>query len=118
MRKLQTFGCLALVCLTPCARAQAPVEITSPWMRAGNPQETSHLAHPSDSGGFIGYYVGGGAVSVRRGDGPLINEGTWGWDFQGKYIMRRVNLLWWHGRRSQGGVGAYKTDGPTLPFCR
>jgi hypothetical protein len=86
----------------------------SSFQRAGNPQEISPLARLGDSGGFIGYYVGGGAVSRRRGDGPYVNEGTWGWDFQGKFLERRVNLLWWHGRRTQGGSGAYKTEGPVL----
>ena len=106
----------ALTCSAFRAHAQSPIEDYSPFARAGNPQETSRLARPGDSGGFIGYYVGGGAVSRQRGAGPYINEGTWGWDFQGKFFARRVNLLWWHGRRTQGGVGAYKTDGPVLPF--
>jgi hypothetical protein len=96
------------------ASAQTIIEPPSSFQRAGNPQEASPLARLSDSGGFIGYYVGGGAVSRRRGDGPYIGEGTWGWDFQGKFLERQINLLWWHGRRAQGGSGAYKTDGPTL----
>lgn len=54
-------------------------------------------------------------MSRHRGDYPYANEGTWGWDYRGWIIPRRVNLLWWHGRRAQGGPGAYKTDGPFLP---
>ena len=83
--------------------------------RAGNPQELSPLARPSFGPGYIGYYVGGGALSFRRGELPNPDDGTWGTDFQGRLFHRRVNLLWWHGRRKQGGVGAYKTDGPHLP---
>jgi hypothetical protein len=29
-------------------------------------------------------------------------------------IPRRVTLEWWHGRRYQGGTGAYQSDGPKL----
>ena len=85
------------------------------FQRAGHPQEISPLAHPSNGPGFFGYIVGGGALSVRRGEAPYSDEGTWGWDYRGWLLPRRVNLLWWHGRRTQGGVGAYKSDGPKLP---
>lgn len=27
----------------------------------------------------------------------------------------RVALNWWHGQRYQGGIGAYKIDGPEVP---
>ena len=82
--------------------------------RAGYPLEQSRLAHPSENPYQVGYYVGGGAATYRHSDGPLADEGTWGWDYQGWLIKRRVILNWWHGRRYQGGVGAYKTDGPKL----
>lgn len=72
-------------------------------------------AIPSNSPRNIGYYVGGGAVSRKHGELPYPEEGTWGWDYRGWLIPRRVNLLWWHGRRDQGGTGAYRTDGPHLP---
>lgn len=72
-------------------------------------------AVPSDTGHYIGYWVGGGALSRKRGDGPSLEEGTWGWDYRGWLIPRRINLLWWHGRRYQGGIGSYRTDGPHLP---
>ncbi|MBI3411810.1 MAG: hypothetical protein HY040_26055 [Planctomycetes bacterium] len=82
--------------------------------RAGYPLEQSRLAHPSENAHQVGYYVGGGAAAYRHSDGPLLDEGTWGYDYQGWLIKRRVILNWWHGRRYQGGVGAYKTDGPRL----
>ena len=85
---------------------------------AGNPQETSRLALPSNGPGSFGYTVGGGSLAGHRGDGPLPDDGTWGWDYKGLLLPRKVNLLWWHGRRNQGGTGAYKTDGPKLPPLR
>jgi hypothetical protein len=83
--------------------------------RAGHPQELSIFARPSDNGGFLGYYLGGGCLSRRKAEPPTPDEGTWGWDFTGRWFTRRVDLGWWHGRRYQGGSGAYKTDGPKLP---
>ncbi len=69
------------------------------------------LSLPSDTGHGIGYYVGGGALP-RFGEPRGADEGTWGWDYQGWLLPRRVVNSWWHGRRYQGGTGAYKTDGP------
>jgi hypothetical protein len=68
------------------------------------------LARPSDTGRYFGYYVGGG--SAFRGDERLPCEGVWGWDYGGFRFVPRIDLLWNHGRRYQGGSGAYKTDGP------
>jgi hypothetical protein len=81
--------------------------------RAGYPQEISHCARPSETHAYVGYYVGGGSPCL--GDHRFANEGTWGWDYQGCLIPRKVFLCWWHGRCYQGGTGAYKTDGPHLP---
>jgi hypothetical protein len=82
--------------------------------RAGYPLATSHLARPSDNGGNVGYLVGGGCPFPHRAEAPTPAEGTWGWDYQGWWLPRRVILGWWHGRRSQGGTGAYRTDGPKV----
>ena len=82
--------------------------------RAGFPQEVRRHAHPSDTGRFTGYQVGGGRVLRGGGDGPAANEGTWGWDYTGGWFKRHVAPSWWHGRRHQGGVGAYQAEGPTL----
>ena len=38
-------------------------------------------------------------------------ESTWGWDYPGRCIYSKIDLLWHHGRY-QGGVGSYRTDGP------
>ncbi len=82
--------------------------------RAGFPLEISPRAKPSDTGRYVGGTVGGGAWSFRKADPPLPNEGTWGWDYSGGLLQRRVFLGWWHGRRYQGGGGAYQTDGPKV----
>lgn len=84
--------------------------------RAGNPHWLFRWAIPSDTGSYVGYQVGGGCPRPLRAEAPYDHEGTWGWDYQGWLFPRRVILGWWHGRRYQGGTGAYKTDGPSLHF--
>jgi hypothetical protein len=69
---------------------------------------------PSDTGHYIGYFVGGGNGRPHKAEQRHEDEGTWGWDYQGWIIKRRVVLGWWHGQKFQGGTGAYKTDGPHL----
>jgi hypothetical protein len=81
------------------------------WERAGCPQNLRPHARPSYGPYFYGWWVGGG--TAVGGDMPCLNEGTWGWDYEG-VVPKRVWLLWSHGRRYQGGTGAYKTDGPKL----
>ena len=74
--------------------------------RAAPPDEEAprRFALPSDTGHYLGYQVGGGAGHPLKAEPRRADEGTWGWDYQGWLIPRRVNLGWWHGRRSQGGV--------------
>src|SRR5207244_2860803 len=79
------------------------------YRRAGYPQDISCLAAPSDTGHYVGYYVGGGAPC--RGDARCPWEGTWGWDSCGLIVPKRVMLGWYHGRRYQGGIGSYETAG-------
>jgi hypothetical protein len=69
-------------------------------------------AHPSNTPAYGGYFVGGGAAF--HGDERFADEGTWGWDYFGRAINRHIDLGWWHGAHHQGGIGAYKTDGPKL----
>jgi hypothetical protein len=78
--------------------------------RAGCPESVAPWAVPSNTKHYGGYYVGGGAP--RHGEGRCIDEGTWGWDYLGFALPKNVALGWWHGRREQGGEGAYRTDGP------
>jgi hypothetical protein len=79
--------------------------------RAGHPEQIAWYARPSDTGRYIGYYVGGGNPFYRHGQDRYLWEGTWGWDYCGFCLPSRVVLDWFHGRY-QGGYGAYKTDGP------
>ena len=86
-----------------------------PFRRAGDPQFVSPLAKPTESSHEEGYYVGGGAPEKNRhGEPRRHNEGVWGTDYKGLLIPKHTNLNWWHGRRAQGGVGSYGTDGPRL----
>jgi len=84
--------------------------------RAGNTLEVAPWARPSDTGRYVGYYVGGGALNMHKAEPPYWDDGTWGWDYQGGHFRRQIILGWWHGRRFQGGVGAYKTDGPHVLY--
>jgi len=70
------------------------------------------LALPSETKGNVGYHVGGGNPFPHLAEPRRNEEGTWGWDYQGWLLPRRILNGWWHGRRDQGGTGAYKTDGP------
>ena len=85
--------------------------------RAGNPRGLCNHPEASVTSGGIGYYVGGG---VCLGHGPgharYPDEGTWGWDDTGFHSWRRRVILGWsHGRKYQGGTGAYWTEGH-VPF--
>ena len=83
--------------------------------RAGCPRCLAHRTDYSNTHGGIGYFVGGGAA-FGHGDSRCPNEGTWGWDETGfPHFRRRGTLGWWHGRKEQGGTGAYKTDGVKVP---
>ena len=80
--------------------------------RAGYSNEVSKRAQPTNTCAYVGYYVGGGCPYGHFGEPRYPLDGTWGWDWTGWCFHRKVDLLWWHGRRYQGGTGAYKTDGP------
>ncbi len=82
--------------------------------RAGFPRCLSAHAAPPRPAAIRGYYVGGGLA--QGGGSRCAYEGTWGWDDTGRlHHQPRVTLGWGHGRRHQGGVGAYETDGPQVP---
>jgi hypothetical protein len=81
--------------------------------RAGYPLLLSPCAKPAATPAYVGYYVGGGAGCM--GCPRRVEEGTWGWDYQGHWIPRHVGLLWSHGRLYQGGTGAYEPDGHPVP---
>ncbi len=66
-------------------------------------------ARPSNTCDYDGYRVGGGVV---HGSTPFPSDGTWGWDYFGAVLSRRIDLGWSHGDRYQAGQGAYRADGP------
>jgi hypothetical protein len=80
--------------------------------RAGHPERIAPYARPSDTGRYVGYYVGGGSPCFGQDRTSL--EGTWGWDYRGFWFPARIMLWWNHGQLYQGGAGAYRTDGPNL----
>lgn len=100
-----------------CAPAGEPREVPAPdhdFCRAGRPDLVSRWSHPSNTLRFCGGYVGGGAALCA--EPRYCTDGTWGWDYVGGCpFTHRVFLGWWHGRKYQGGSGAYRQDGPEFP---
>jgi hypothetical protein len=79
--------------------------------RAGDPRCIAAWAKPQDPCKYDGYYVGGGAP-CNKYDGRGCHQGTWGWDYTGKWLHPLVRLGWTHPPRYQGGTGSYQPDGP------
>jgi hypothetical protein len=81
--------------------------------RAGCPRDVSRWARVQNPCFYTGYYLGGSAASdenVRQ----FWNQGTWGWDYSGKYIARLVRLDFRCSPQYQGGAGNYRPDGPRV----
>jgi hypothetical protein len=87
--------------------------IPNTFARAGYSGCPSSCAEFSNTPDYRGYNVGGG--SACHGDLRTVEEGTWGWDYVGHCLPRKVSLGWSHGRRFQGGTGSYWPDGPQCP---
>jgi hypothetical protein len=107
---------LFVLCSFPLVSVQsswAAELVATPWQRlsrAGQPHTMAKWARCTNSPSYSGYYVGGGAA--WHGEPRRCDEGTWGWDYApGHALSPKVTLGWWHGRKSQGGTGAYRTDG-------
>lgn len=82
--------------------------------RAGAPGAIARWAKPSYDTKYSCGFVGGGAAFGGRGRCP--SEGVWGLDYRGHLPGRRI-WLGWTGGRTQGGLGAYQTDGHTGIFA-
>jgi hypothetical protein len=83
--------------------------------RAGWPNTISSHARCSVNHRYTGYYVGGGALRGHASTTRCPNEGTWGLDYKLFRRIPKVELGWHHNPcKTQGGVGAYKTDGPHI----
>lgn len=108
MQRLVSIAGVVLVSASVCA-ADPPGH--GPLVRF---PERPRLLMPSETKGNVGYHVGGGNPFPHLAEPRTPDEGTWGWDYQGWHLPRRIITGWWHGRRYQGGAGAYKTDGPKL----
>jgi hypothetical protein len=67
-------------------------------------------AVPSDTGHYVGYYVGGGCL--WRGDAPTPDQGTWGWDYAACSFLPRIKLLWCRCEGGRANVPVYRTVGP------
>jgi len=108
---LLVFFCLTVA--TPrLALADPPLPTEQPVPNSTHSlQPIAPWAMPASNSHYVGYYVGGGCACPRRAEGRAVDEGTWGWDYQGWLIPRDIIHGWWHGRY-QGGTGAYGTDGP------
>ena len=78
--------------------------------QAGCAMTIRRHAIPSNTAHY-GYYRVGGGVPIL-GDGPALDEGTFGWDYYGILFNKRIALAWTHGRKFQGGTLGYKPDGP------
>ncbi len=89
---------------TGCAKISLPAG----HHRAGHPEYVAHYAQRSNGCHYSAGFVGGGTQFL--GCGRLNHEGTWGSDYSGLIFRHGPWLRWSHGRRSQGGTGAYRTD--------
>ena len=84
--------------------------------RAGYPRSLAKHLEPSTTPGGIGYYVGGG---VPFGHGQAERRDATRGPGAGTRPAARISaaasiLGWSHGRKYQGGTGAYRTDGPVV----
>jgi hypothetical protein len=89
---------------------QAPADSPERHQQAGCPRTVAWWAVPSNTGGYALYRVGGGCPYPLAADPPSPGEGTWGWDYVGRWFPRNVILGWWHDNHDRGGT--YQTDGP------
>ncbi len=80
--------------------------------RSGHPETQSKFAKPSLSKHYSFGYVGGAASF--GGEPRFFDEGTWGVDYSGILLSKRIWLRWLHGHGEQRGAGSYQTDGPHL----
>ncbi|MBW3596724.1 MAG: hypothetical protein KY475_05550 [Planctomycetes bacterium] len=80
-------------------------------VRAGYPDTLSRWAVRSVTPAYSAGWVGGG--TLLPGQPRYIHaDGVWGFDYDGWLLNRRIWLGWSHGRRYQGGRGAYDSEGP------
>jgi hypothetical protein len=113
MRALLATAAFMVASIIVRARAESLYDVPSycDVQRAGDPRSIAPWAKPQDPCKYDGYYAGGGAWRYKH-DGRGCHQGTWGWDYTGKWVHPLVRLGWTHPPRYQGGTGSYQPDGP------
>lgn len=102
-------GLSLLVCGSTAAPAQEGEGVVTSCTPLG-PPAVAWWAAPSRTAAYQGGWVGGGG-NLGHGEPRALNEGAWGWDYLGCLGIRQIWLGWNHGKRYQGGQGAYRVDG-------
>ena len=123
-RNLLINGCVAgLLAQTSIVYQPAPPTVVQGtadcidrYALSGYNQNVAWWAIPSDTGAYTMYRVGGGCVFPSLAEPPYPSDGTWGWDYLGRWCRSHVILGWWHGRQYQGGSGYYNTDATTTNY--
>lgn len=97
--------------LVSAVAAQRPIHDEHTHDRAGGSDRIAPWARPARSDRYAGDYVGGSLQFKGEGRDSL-QDGTWGWDYVGRWFRpRRVFLGWAHDRERQPLPGPYRTDG-------
>src|SRR5438105_4485569 len=100
-RLLPIWAGLALGVATITAHAEEPSTVPCKWslfpdktpeQRAGYCGKVHCLAIPTNTQAYIGYYVGGGSPYKHETKCTGEVDGIWGWDYQGRYLPRRIVL--------------------------
>ena len=104
------FALLWLCISSAVADDHLDFRLHDPLRRAGYPDMQRRHAIPSETPHYSMGLVGGGAAV--RGEPPWPLEGTWGWDYHGGLLPKRIWLGWLHGRHPGSGARGYRTDGP------
>lgn len=82
--------------------------------RAGSPLKISRLAAPSvNARRYSGGYTGGGAATLGK-PRRVYQDGTWGVDYHGWPLHRRIWLGWRHGRHERESNKGYEAEGPRI----
>jgi len=103
---------LVTIAVFPGHKLEAADPPVNQEIRSGHSSSIAPWAQPAMTRHYSGGIVGGGAA--RSGEDRNQIQGTWGWDFHGLLPRKNIWLGWFHGRKDQGGRGAYKTEGPRI----
>lgn len=101
------------------AEATAAYQLECRKRRAGYPDRVAPYARCTYGRDYCGQYVGGGAATIGRrlslhSEPRYPDEGTFGIDYAPPWSC--VNLMWYHGKKYQGGEGQYQPNRINNPF--